>query len=304
MTRRLIESGSVVDNRTRVYDATADLALPPTCPNPTSRTIADLPFHVMGRFPKRLLIGRCRNGGIDWLSSKEFFERIRDVSLGLVALGIAAGDRVAIVSESRPEWLIADLAILTAGGVTVPIYPTLSAVQAKLHPQRLVGEGGDRLHSRAAGQDPEGSSPASVLNAVILIEGWTSSDSPSVMSFEGLAERGHLRMTGEWGAGREFREAARRIPPTQLATIIYTSGTTGEPKGVMLSHGNLVSNLKAGADVLQLSQEDVALSFLPLSHGFERTVAYIYLFSGVTVAFAESLDTIAPRHRRACGRRS
>jgi long-chain acyl-CoA synthetase len=229
---------------------------------------------------------------MDGLSSKEFFERIRDVSLGFGALGIAAGDRVAIVSESRPEWLIADLGILTAGGVTVPIYPTLSAVQAGYilndsAAKAAVVSSREQLEKiqKVRHQLPS-------LSAVILIEGWTSADSPSVMSFEGLAERGHQRMTGEWGAGREFREAARRIPADSLATIIYTSGTTGEPKGVMLSHANLVSNMKAGADVLQLSHEDVALSFLPLSHGFERMVAYIYLFSGVTVAFAESLDTI------------
>jgi long-chain acyl-CoA synthetase len=99
-------------------------------------------------------------------------------------------------------------------------------------------------------------------------------------------------MTAEWGAGKEFRDRTRQIRPGDLATIIYTSGTTGEPKGVMLTHANLVSNMKAGAEVLQLSQDDVSLSFLPLSHGFERMVAYIYLYAGLTVAFAESFDTI------------
>ncbi len=100
-------------------------------------------------------------------------------------------------------------------------------------------------------------------------------------------------MTGEWGAGRTFRDAARQVGPDDLATIIYTSGTTGEPKGVMLTHGNLVANLEAGSQVLELSQADVALSFLPLSHGFERMVSYIYLFTGVSIVFAESMETIA-----------
>ena len=94
-------------------------------------TIADLPFHMMGRFPKPVTIGRCRGDEIIELSSKEVFERIRDLSLGLRALGISAGDRVAIISESRPEWLLCDLAVLTAGAVTVPIYPTLSAAQVR-----------------------------------------------------------------------------------------------------------------------------------------------------------------------------
>ena len=100
-------------------------------------------------------------------------------------------------------------------------------------------------------------------------------------------------MTGEWGAGRAFKETARAVKPDDLATIIYTSGTTGEPKGVMLHHSQLVSNLKAAAASLRASsQNDVALSFLPLSHAFERMVAYVYLLCGVTLIFAESFDTL------------
>ncbi len=94
------------------------------------------------------------------------------------------------------------------------------------------------------------------------------------------------------GRGPRVQDGARAVRPEQLATIIYTSGTTGEPKGVMLSHANLVANLTAGARVLDLSQDDVALSFLPLSHSFERMVSYVYLMSGVTIVFAESMDTI------------
>ena len=255
-------------------------------------TIADLPFHVTGRFQNPKLIGRCRPDGIDELSSKEFFERIRDLSLGLGALGIAPGDRVAIVSESRPEWLQADLAILTGAAVTVPVYPTLSSAQARyiLHDAGAKAAIVSTRLQLEKIQDVRHKLPA--LEAVILMDGWTPGDSPSVMSFETVAERGHARLVGEWGAGREFRDRARAVRPDQLATIIYTSGTTGEPKGVMLSHANLVSNVKAGADVLQLTEQDVALSFLPLSHSFERTVSYIYLLSGVTVVFAESFDTI------------
>ena len=255
-------------------------------------TIADLPFHVMGRYPKPALIGRCRRGAIEALSSKEFFERVRDLSLGLGALGVATGDRVVIMAESCPEWMLADLAILTGGAVTVPIYPTLSAGQARYilddsSAKAAIVSTRDQL---AKIQEVRHQLPN--LGAVILMDGWTAADSPSVLSFEAVAARGHDRMVAEWGAAKEFRDRARQIRPEDLATIIYTSGTTGEPKGVMLTHANLVSNMKAGAEVLQLSQDDAALSFLPLSHGFERTVAYIYVFSGVTVTFAESFDTI------------
>jgi long-chain acyl-CoA synthetase len=255
-------------------------------------TVADLPFHVMGRFPKPLIVGRCSTGKVEGLSSKELFEKIRDVSLGLGALGVGAGDRVAIVAESRPEWLIADLAILSIGAVTVPIYATLSAAQARYILQdsaASVAFVSTRLQLDKV-QEVRHQLPA--LEAVIVMDGSAASDSPSVMSFETLAARGHQQITGEWGTGKAFRDRSRQIGPNDLATIIYTSGTTGEPKGVMLTHGNLVSNLKAGAAVLNVSQDDVALSFLPLSHAFERMVAYIYLLCGVTICFAESFDTI------------
>jgi long-chain acyl-CoA synthetase len=256
------------------------------------RTIADLPFHVMGRFPKPMLVGRCSGSEITGLSSKEFFERIRDVSLGLDALGVGPGDRVAIVSESRPEWLIADLGTLCASGVTVPIYPTLSAPQARYILQdsaAKVAVVSTRVQLEKI-QEVRHDLPA--LTAVVLVDGFQASDSPSVMSFDALAERGHQRLTGEWGVGRDFRDRTRAITPDQLATIIYTSGTTGEPKGVMLTHANLASNVIAGAAALGVHHEDEALSFLPLSHSFERTVSYIYQYAGVTITFAESLDTI------------
>jgi long-chain acyl-CoA synthetase len=245
----------------------------------------------MGRFQKPLMIGQARAGSIEGLSGKEVFERVRDISLGLAALGMARGDRVAIVSESRPEWVFTDLAILTGGGVTVPIYPTLSAAQAKYILQHC----GARIavvSTRAQLEKIEEirrQLPA--LQAVVSMQA-PEIESPSIVTFEELERRGHARMAAEWGVGREFRDGARQVQPGDLATIIYTSGTTGEPKGVMLTHGALVANMHAGAEALDVHQEDVALSFLPLSHGFERLVVYIYLLRGVTVVFAESFDTI------------
>ncbi len=259
------------------------------------RTIADLPFHMMGRFPKPLAIGRCRGDEMIRLSSKEVFERIRDLSLGFRALGIAAGDRVAIISESRPEWLLCDLAILAGGAVTVPIYPTLSAAQARY----ILQDSGARLAVVSTRlqfdkvQEIRHLLPA--LEAIVTMDpaAANAAQSASIVPIEEVERRGHARMTGEWGAGREFRDTARAVAPDALATIIYTSGTTGEPKGVMLTHANLVANMIAAAAALDISQDDTALSFLPLSHAFERMVSYVYLFSGVTIVFAESFDTVA-----------
>jgi long-chain acyl-CoA synthetase len=266
--------------------------LPPAEPASDVRTIADLPFHIMGRFQKPLVMGRVRGGEIRGLSSKELFEQVRDLSLGLSALGMGPRDRIAIVSESRPEWLLTDLAVISAGAVTVPIYPTLSASQANY----ILQDCGARIavvSTRAQLekiQEVRHQLPA--IEAVILIDQEPGDSSPSVLSFADVMQRGHARMVAEWGTAREFRDAARQVQPSDLATIIYTSGTTGEPKGVMLTHSALVSNMLAGADALDVHQEDVALSFLPLSHAFERMVAYIYLLRGVTIIFAESFDTI------------
>jgi long-chain acyl-CoA synthetase len=248
----------------------------------------------MGRFPKPLLVGRCRGAHVEGLSSQEVYEHVRDLSLGLSALGVGAGDRVAILAESRPEWLLTDLAILTAGGVTVPVYPTLSASQARY----IFQDCGAKVVVVSTSQQLEKVQqirhrlPA--LESVVVIDIDAASVSPgtSVLSFAEVIARGHQRLTGEWGAAREFRDAVRAITPDHLATIIYTSGTTGEPKGVMLTHGSLSANMRAATLVLDVDHDDVALSFLPLSHSFERMAAYVYLFAGVTMVFAESFDTV------------
>ena len=299
---------------------------PDTAPDAELKTIADLPFHAMGRFPRTLAIGRCRGEQvqgtspgtgaasvtpgakpgvtvpgtgapaakpgvkIDGVSSQELFERIRDLALGLAALGVGPGDRVAIVAESRPEWIMSDMAILASGAVTVPIYPTLSAAQALY----ILKDSAARIAivSTRAQLDKlqEIRHQVPAIEALVVME--PAAAGASVMTLDEVAQRGHARMAGEWGAGRAFRDTARAVRPDDLATIIYTSGTTGEPKGVMLTHANLVANLREGATVLDVSQDDVALSFLPLSHGFERMVSFIYLFTGVTIIFAESFDTL------------
>jgi long-chain acyl-CoA synthetase len=260
-------------------------------PTPDIRTIADLPFHFMGRFPKPLLIGRSRGGVVEGLSSKDAFEQIRELALGLKSLGVVAGDRVAIISESRPEWVLCDLAVLALGAVTVPIYPTLSAAQARY----ILEDSGARLAIVSTRlqldkvQDVRHLLPA--LIAVVMMDEAAAARA-SVLGLEELQRRGHEQMNSQWGAGKDFRDAARAIQPDQLATIIYTSGTTGEPKGVMLTHANLLSNLIAAAEVLDVGPDDVSLSFLPLSHAFERMASFLYLYTGVTMIFAESFDTI------------
>jgi long-chain acyl-CoA synthetase len=260
-------------------------------PVPELTTLADLPFHVLGRHPKPMLIGQVRNGAIAGESTRDWFDRVRDLAFGLSSLGIATGDRVAIISESRPEWLTADFAILTLGAVTVPVYATLTPGQSRY----ILQDSGARIAFVSTAEQLEKLQrvrhelPA--LEAIVTFAA-DAVPSPSVLTLEEVAARGHARLMGEWGAGRQFRDQTREIRPGQLATIIYTSGTTGEPKGVMLSHHNLISNLLSGHTIVPSTEEDVSLSFLPLSHSFERLVSYINLAYGVTIVFAESMDTI------------
>jgi long-chain acyl-CoA synthetase len=261
-------------------------------PGPQLSTLADVPFHIVGRHPKAECIGRCREGGIDWLSTSAFFERIRDISLGLGAMGLQRGDRVVLMSETRPEWVAVDLAILCAGGMTVPIYPTLSASQA----QYIVQDSGARI---AFVSTPEQAAKLQkVRHALASLEVIVLFDAQervtgSVLSLDDVAGRGHARMVAEWGVAKQFKDLARSIKPDDVATIIYTSGTTGEPKGVMLTHNNIMANVRSCMHVLPMSDTDVGLSFLPLSHSFERTVTYICLVNGVSIAHAEAIDTLA-----------
>ena len=259
---------------------------------PDIRTLADLPFHVMGRFQNAMVVGSARGGTVRSVTGKEFFEGVRDLSLGLSALGMEAGERVAIIAESRPEWLSIDLAILAAGAVSVPVYPTLAAAQVRYILQdsaAAIAVVSTRLQLEKI-QAIRHQLPA--LEAIVVMDATAAGNTPSVLSLAEATERGHARMVGEWGVAKQFRDVARAIRPDQLATIVYTSGTTGEPKGVMLTHGALVSNVFAAGQVFGLSESDVSLSFLPLSHTFERVVSWIYLVSGVHVVFAESFDTV------------
>jgi long-chain acyl-CoA synthetase len=240
------------------------------------RTLADLPFFVAGRYPK-----------------EAFVDRLRDVALGLCALGLEPGDRLALVSESRPEWLTVDLAAQTLGVVVVPIYPTLTAAQVGA----IVADAGARAavastaEQLAKLQDAQRTGLA--LDPLVVMDAVAVPAGSAVLTLDAVAARGHARIVAGWGVAGGYRERARAVRDTDLATLIYTSGTTGEPKGVMLTHGNIVSNLKAGLEVLPVADEDVALSFLPLSHSFERTVVYAYLAAGLSVVFAEHLETIA-----------
>ncbi len=223
------------------------------------------------------------------ISAADFGFTVRALSLGLNGLGVQPGDRVAILSENRPEWAMADYAILCAGAWSVPIYPTLPAGQVA----PLLGDCGARAifvsSLEQLGKILTIKSQCPSLDHVILIDGHPPRE-PGYTTFHEVVDRG--RPTLEMSPG-VFDQRAARVKPDDVATIIYTSGTTGEPKGAMLTHGNFVSNVVTGCEVIPFTADAVALSFLPLSHVFERMLDYAYLHKTASIAYAESIEKLA-----------
>jgi long-chain acyl-CoA synthetase len=256
-------------------------------------TLADLPFHVAKRFPDRVVLRQCRGDDRIDTSGHQLFEQVRDLNLGLRDLGLTTGDRVALIAESRPEWCVTDLAMLSAGAVSVPLYPTLTAGQV----QEILNHSGAAIAvvSNRAQVDKIAAVRGQLagLSTVVVMDLDGQPWPEGVTTLADVATRGRTHFAAESDTDQHFRQQASALSGDTLATIIYTSGTSGEPKGVMLTHGNLLSNITAALNVLGVTSADVALSFLPLSHAFERMVLYLYLFAGATVAFAESPETLA-----------
>ena len=232
--------------------------------------------------------------GGDWkpISHKTFAERVRRCARGLTALGVRPGDRIAILSENRPEWAIADYACLTSRVVDVPLYPNLPPEQIAY----ILRDAGavavfvstPALAARLAEARP---------NAPAVKHAITFGDSTLAgvdMTLAQLEARGAENETAD--SARAHRAEALKVGPDDIATLIYTSGTTGDPKGVMLSHDNIYSNVTCSVARLPTAfenKENLALSFLPLSHIFERMAGhYLMIYTGTTIAYAESMDTV------------
>jgi long-chain acyl-CoA synthetase len=254
----------------------------------TFRTLCDIPRRLAAEFRKPDQLLYKSHGAWRPIASVELVARIRDVALGLRAAGVVAGDRVALLSENRPEWTTSDYAVLSAGAVTVPIYPTLLAEQIEF----ILRDSGARvvIASSAAQMAKIQAIRARLpdLAEVVVF------DPPAPMP-PGVRAWGELEAAGAATRARDPRAADRldAADPGDLASIIYTSGTTGQPKGVMLTHANFVHNVTACCDVIPFRSDDVCLSILPLSHVYERMVEYCYLHRGATIAYAESIDAVA-----------
>jgi len=252
-------------------------------------TIPAMFYRQAERFGERPMMLIKGGGAYRPLSWRAVRDDVESLAGWLLQRGVAPGDRVAIFVENRPEWGIADLAAQSVGAWGVPIYPTLKAHDVGLiledcRPAAAIASGADRL--------------ATLVSAAARLE-----RPPAMIALDapGVDDRGVHAWPQALESGRRALEAVRpelerrraALRPADTATLIYTSGTTGIPKGVMLSHRNFLSNAAASASVVPIGPEDVHLSFLPLSHVFERMAGWYLMMSvGARIAFAESMDTV------------
>ena len=245
------------------------------------KRIFDLHYHQLNNFPKKDALTAKIDGKWVPTSTKSMIDQATAFASGLLELGLNPGDKIGLISNNRPEWHIADLGILMAGMINVPIYPTIT----KEDYEYILTNAEVKL-CLVADED--------LFEKVNSIKENVSSLN-SIYSFNNLEVCAHwtaIKQLGEHKNLERIEEIKSSVKEDDLATLIYTSGTTGRPKGVMLSHKNLVSNAVASRERLPVGSDSCSLSFLPLCHVYERMVCYLYIYTGTSIYYAESLDTI------------
>ena len=252
-------------------------------------TLNQLFFTTVDRHAGLPAAFRSKVGGT-WvgITHREALERVQAISLGLRELGIQPGDKISLVSENRPEWALADYACLAARATDVPIYPTLTAKQTEyiLRDSESVAVFCSTAEQVSKVLEVRGSLPG--LKHVIAFDG-DAARRPGVTALSAVEAKGRAAAAKH----PNWKQEALSAQPDDLATLIYTSGTTGDPKGVMLTHHNIWSNVQAVLQMIPIGGGDECLSMLPLSHSYERMVDYTLFQAGVIINYAESFDTVA-----------
>ena len=251
------------------------------------RRTFDILAHQLANSPKADALAAKING--QWMpkSTQELQDEANIVSLGLVALGLKRDDKVAIISMNRPEWMLADFGIAQIGAVSVPMYPSITVEDYKYiftdAGVRAVFVADQKLYDK-------------VKEATVGLD----IPAENIFTFDKIAGARHfseLLEMGKKGNPADLEPLKAAVEPDNLLTLIYTSGTTGSPKGVMLTHDNILSNCRNSQRFVPVTKEDKALSFLPLCHIFERMVTYLYMINGVSIYYAENMDVIADNLR-------
>jgi len=244
-------------------------------------TINDIFYSAVERNSPRVMTYKQTVKWID-ISSHELYRDVVGVSRALEQWGVAKGERVAILSENRPEWPVADFGTLLMGGVVVPIYPTLTPEQTAY----ILKDSGARVIFLSTAQQ---------LKKFLAIRDQTNIEKAVIMDYVGITEAVPMhRLLHRGPASRDdaFDVRAHSIQPDDLASIIYTSGTTGTYKGVMISHGNMASNIQHSLDGFPIGEKDLGISFLPLAHVTARHVDYAWIYRGVTIAYCPALEKL------------
>lgn len=244
------------------------------------KRLFDIPYYQLENFPNERMFSTKRSSGWDALSTKDFLDKVNQVSRGLIAYGIKAGDKIGIVSSNRFEWNVLDIAIQQVGAVVVPVYPNISTTDYKYIFKdagiKVCFLGNEELFQKlsAIESELEGLEKLYTFDRVQGAAFWEEM----------------MDATDTHRAAVEERKA--NVKNEDLATLIYTSGTTGNPKGVMLSHNNLLSNVLACRPRIPAEPKSRVLTFLPACHVYERMLHYLYMYTGCSIYFAESMDTI------------
>jgi len=247
---------------------------------------------VYGKKTNKNLMYRKVDNKYEGISYAEFKDQTDNFAFGLAALGIIKDDKVAIISENRPEWVYSDIAILGLGAVDVPIYPSLTAESIEFILNNSESKGVIISTKFQLNKILKIKHNLRYLKFIVVLnEKDISNEEKFIYTFIEVQEMGkNLRATDQ----NYFSQKMKAVRENDLCTIIYTSGTTGVPKGVMLTHKNIISNVRSALEAYPIGETDIFLSFLPLCHIFERMAGYYTGFSsGGQIYFAESIETVA-----------
>ena len=245
-----------------------------------------------GKTAKNFLLMRKVEGKYEGITYQEFKDETTNLACGLASLGVKHSDKIAIIAENRPEWVYSDMAILGLGAVDVPLYPSLTAESIEFilnnsESKIIIVSNKFQLNKILKIKDK----CRSLKFIIVMNEKDIACDNKTIFTFKYIQEQGVFFKANNQDY---FRESINQINENDLCTIIYTSGTTGEPKGVMLSHKNILSNVNAALRILPIDENDIFLSFLPLCHIFERMGGYYTAFSsGGMICYAEGIESIA-----------
>jgi long-chain acyl-CoA synthetase len=241
---------------------------------------------------REILLMRKVEGKFEGITYSEFKDETESFACGISLLGIKPGDKIAIISENRPEWVYSDMAVLSLGAVNVPLYPSLTADSVEFILNNSESKGIIVSNKFQLNKVNKIKHKCRYLKFIIVLNDKDSeSNGTTIFSFKEIQDKGII-----FKADRPFflKECRNQVKENDLCTIIYTSGTTGEPKGVMLTHKNIIFNVNSALEAYPIGEYDIFLSFLPLCHIFERLGGYYTAFASCAmICYAEGIESIA-----------